>query len=112
MIILVGFFTWIIAIFTNIYIYKLLYGTKLCIFDQTRVFKTVIIIFLAPFISIVLFVKYIIKISCEISKYILSSKKRSCDFCVNYMNGKCSIYDLNVRKDMLCKSEFYVIKAS
>lgn len=109
MIFIVGFCTWIIAIFTNIYIYKLLYGKEMCIFDESKIFRSAFIVLLSPFISIALFIKYIILISCEISAYFISHRKKSCKSCRNGINDKCAIYDLNIRKDMLCKGEFYTI---
>lgn len=103
----VALFTWAVAIFTNIYIYKLLYGNKMCIIDQSKAFRTIFLILLAPFVSLVLFVKYIIKLFCEISEYLVSKKKRTCINCTKYRLGKCAVYELSTRKEMLCKGEFF-----
>lgn len=107
MLYIVTFATWIIAIFTNIYISKLLYGKNYCMIDQLSSFKTLVFVLFAPFISIALFITYIFRLSCEFSDYIVYRKKKSCSDCMNCKYEKCLIYDLNVRDKMLCKGSFF-----
>lgn len=102
------FATWIIAIFTNIYISKLLYGKNYCMIDGLNSFKTLAFVLFAPFVSIVLFITYVFRQSCEFSNFLITLKKKSCLDCVHCKYKKCTIYDLNVRDNMLlCKGSFY-----
>lgn len=107
MLIIVAFITWITAIFTNIYISKLLYGNSYCIINKLNLLTKFLFILFAPFISINLFVKYIFRESCDISKKLVSLDVKSCSSCTNCRYDKCSVYDLKIRSKMLCKGKFY-----
>lgn len=99
--------TWTVSIFTNIYLYKLIFGKSACILDGSNPFKSIVFILFSPIISILLFIKLVISNSCEFSAYILAKKPRACVSCVSFVQGKCRIYDIPARKRMLCKGELY-----
>lgn len=107
MLIIVVFITWITAIFTNIYISKLLNGKSYCIINKLDLPTKFLFIIFAPFISINLFVIFIFKESCDISKKLVSHERKSCISCTNCKYDKCSVYDLKIRSKMLCKGNFY-----
>lgn len=112
MLYIVTFGTWVVSIFTNIYLYKLLFGKSACIFTSISPITSSIFILFSPIVSILLFIRLVIHNSCEFSTYILSMRVKSCVSCANFTFGKCNVYDLTTRKKMLCKGEFHYDKGT
>lgn len=110
MLYIVALVTWSVSVFASIYISKLLYGKEYCVITNLGIFRMTILFILSPLISIYLFVVFIFKQSCELSDYMLSIRRKACVECINHRYGKCSVYDLNIRKNMLCKGNFFNIQ--
>ncbi|MCX7709471.1 MAG: hypothetical protein N2484_06440 [Clostridia bacterium] len=107
MLIVVAFMTWITAVFTNIYISKLLYGKTYCMIDPLNAVSKFMFVLFAPFISINLFAKYLVRESCKASESLVAVKIKSCINCTHCNSDTCSIYDLKIRNKMLCKGQLY-----